>query len=394
VKASRTPVVAGVGETKLGRLDGHSSLELHAWAAREAVSDAGIVKADIDGVLTCGSFVDSYLAHSCALCEYLAIEPNYTATLQTSAASATSMVMEAAAIIEAGLAEVILVVTADNMLSGLSPTGDVSRDGAIKKMVSLAAHPDFELPYGPIIPALYAMLASRHMHEYGTTSTQLAKIAVNQRSNALLNPRATTSTPLTIEDVLESRYVASPLHLFDCSLVSDGGGAVIVTSLERARSMRKHPIRILGSGFGMGHEHLVRMPDFTTSIGAVNSGKLALGRAGVSHEDLDVLEIYDPFTIALLILLEDLGFCEKGEGGGLVDSGELAIGGKWPLNTHGGLLSYAHSGLSGGIIHPIEAVRQLRGEGGAAQVKDAEIAMVHGNGAILSSESTVILARV
>jgi acetyl-CoA acetyltransferase len=394
LNANRTPVIVGVGETEMGQLDGRSSMELHALASKAALADAGLTKEDVDGVLTCGSFVDNYLAHSCVVCEYLGIRPNYTAFLQTGGASATSMMIEAAAAITAGLAETILVVTADNMLSGLSQMGAVTRDGAIKMMASQAAHPDYELPYGPTVPSLYSMVAARHMYEYGTTSEQLAQLAVNQRANALLHPTASTSEPITVEDVVNSRQVAGPLHLLDCALVSDGGGALVVTTLERARDLKNHPVSIIGSGVGSGHEHLVRMEDLTVSIGAQNSGRLALERSGVTHDDLDVLEIYDPFTIALLVFLEDLGFCEKGEGGAFAESGQTKLDGKWPLNTMGGLLSYAHAGVSGGIIHPIEAVRQLRWEAGDRQVEGAELALVHGNGGICSSESTTIFARV
>jgi acetyl-CoA acetyltransferase len=292
------------------------------------------------------------------------------------------------------MAETVLVVTADNMLSGLSGPGGVNRDGAVRKMASQAAHPEFEAPFGPTVPALYAMLARRHMHEFGTSPEHLAKLAVLQRDHALLHPNATATSRITVEDVLQSRLVAAPLHLLDCAVVTDGGGALIVTTLERSRSLKNHPVQVLGSGAGAGHEHVSRMPDLTTVTGAVNSGRLAFAQAGVTHTDLDVLEIYDPFTIALLMFLEDLGFCEKGEGGDLIDSGALSLGGSMPLNTNGGLLSYAHGGISGGIIQPVEAVRQLQHVAGARQVENAELALVHGNGGVCSSQSTMILARV
>jgi acetyl-CoA acetyltransferase len=393
MRASRTPVIVGVGETPFGNLAGRTSMELHGMAAKAALEDSGLAKKDIDGVLTCGSFVDNYLPHSFVLCEYLGIEPNYSAFLQTGGASATSMVVEAAAVIEAGMAETVLVVTADNLLSGLSQMGAVNRDGAVKKMASQAAHPDFEAPFGPTVPALYAMLARRHMHQYGTSSEHLAKLAVLQREHALLHPNATATATITVDDVLNSRLVAAPLHLLDCAVVSDGGGALIVTTLERSEDAKTHPVKLLGAGAGAGHEHVTRMPDMTTVTGAVNSGRLALAQAGVTHADLDVLEIYDPFTIALLMFLEDLGFCGKGEAGELIDSGALNLGGAWPLNTNGGLLSYAHAGVSGGIIQPIEAVRQLRHEAGARQVAGAELALVHGNGGVCSSQATMVLAR-
>ncbi len=390
----RTPVIVGISETPMGDLGGRSSLALHADATLAALNDAGLKKSDVDGVLSGGSFVDDYLAHSCVLCEYLGIEPDYTALLQTGGATAVSMVLEAAAAIYAGLAQTVVVVTADNILSGLSQVGGANRDGAVRKMASQAAHPDFEMPFGPTVPALYSLLATRHMHEYGTTSEQLAQLAVNQRANALMHPGVKFTEAISVEDVLESRLVAGPLHLLECAVVTDGGGALVLTSAARAKALDKPPVGILGGGVGSGHEHLLKMQDLTTSNGARNSGRLAMERSGVSHDDLDVLEIYDPFTIALLIFLEDLGFCAKGEGGALAESSEITMEGKWPLNTNGGLLSYAHGGISGGIIHPVEAVRQLRGEAGKRQVAGAELALVHGNGGVCSSEATAVFARV
>jgi len=229
------------------------------------------------------------------------------------------------------------------------------------------------------------------MHEYGTTSEQLAEIAVATREWASLNPAATMRHPLTVEDVLGSPMISDPLHLLDCCLVTDGGGAVVMTTAERSRDLRKPPVFV--RGFGESHTHwtVAAMPDLTLTA-AVDSGKMAMDMAGVSHEDINVVEVNDSFTITVLLTLEALGFCERGEGGEFVSNGRTAPGGEFPLNTNGGGLSYAHPGMYG-IFLIIEAVRQLRGECAERQVTDARIALVNGTGGTLSSTSTCVFAR-
>jgi acetyl-CoA acetyltransferase len=229
------------------------------------------------------------------------------------------------------------------------------------------------------------------MHQYGTTSEQLAEIAVATRKWASLNPRAYLRDPITIEDVLASRWVVEPLHLLDCCLVTDGGGAVVVTSVERARALRRPPVWVLGHSEAHTHQGITSMPDLTVTP-AVFTGPRALAMAGVRLEDLDVVEIYDSFTITVLLTLESLGFCKPGEGGAFVSGQRTAPGGAFPMNTNGGGLSYCHPGMYG-IFLLIEATRQLRGECGARQVPDARLALVHGTGGVLSSGATVVLAR-
>jgi acetyl-CoA acetyltransferase len=250
----------------------------------------------------------------------------------------------------------------------------------------------FETPYGLPMPiGYYALSAARHMYRYGTTSRHLAEIAVAARSWAQLNPKAWSRDPLTVDDVLASRKLVDPLRRLDCCLVTDGGGAVVVTTEDRARNAARRPIRILGAGEGQSHWHVAQMRDQTLSPAAI-SGRQAFEMAGVTPNDVDVLEPYDSFTITVLLALEDLGFCEKGEGGAFVEGGRLGPGGELPAMTSGGGLSYNHPGALG-ILLLVEAVRQLRGEAGERQVPDAEIAVAHGSGGVLSTAATVVLAR-
>jgi acetyl-CoA acetyltransferase len=234
----------------------------------------------------------------------------------------------------------------------------------------------------------YALAASRHMHEFGTTREQLAEVAVAARRWALLNPKAWEKEPLSIADVLGSRLVSWPLTVRDCCLVLDGGAAMVVTSAERARSLRKPPVHVLGIGQALGHTSISSMPDLSTTA-ARESGRHAFAEAGLSPADVRVLSLYDAFTITPILFLEDLGFCAKGEGGAFVQDGAIAPGGRLAVNTNGGGLSYCHPGMYG-LLGMVEAVRQVRGECGARQVQGADIALAHGNGGVLSSQCTVI----
>ena len=229
------------------------------------------------------------------------------------------------------------------------------------------------------------------MHLYGTTAEQLAAVAVAARKWAMVNPKALRRTPLTVAEVLASPMISTPLHALDCCLLTDGGGAVVVTSAERVRSLPKPPIYVLGSGATQTHEAITNMPELTETAARL-SGQLAYGRAGMKPGDMDVVQIYDSFTITVLLSLEDLGFCGKGEGGAFVLDGRIAPSGPFPLNTSGGGLSYCHPGMFG-IFLMIEAVRQLRGECGERQVPGAATALCHGTGGQLSTAATLILGR-
>jgi acetyl-CoA acetyltransferase len=250
-------------------------------------------------------------------------------------------------------------------------------------------HNPYESPYRPILPiSAYAMAAARHMHQYGTTREHLAEVAVAARKWALLNPKAWEKEPLTIEQALSARMVSHPFTVRDCCLVVDGGGAIVLTSAARARSLRKKPVYVLGVGEALSHANISSMPDFTVTA-AAESGPKAFKMAGLKPADVNMLSLYDAFTITPILFLEDLGFCPKGEGGRFVANGAIAPGGRLAVNTSGGGLSYCHPGMYG-LLVMIEAIRQVRGECGERQVKGCEVALAHGNGGVLSSQCTVI----
>ena len=378
--------IVGVADavSPTGELDG-TVRALEAQVIREALDDAGLTIADVDGLATCTT---PGWAASVELAEYLGIAPRWTDSTQTGGASFEIHVQHAAAAIALGMCDVAVVVYAATPKSSFKKGsgGYVSRQAVPGPTPSA----EFEQPYGMRMPmGAYALAASRHMHEFGTTSEQLARIAVDTRRWATMNPRARLQDPITVDDVLASPMQASPLHKLDCCLVTDGAGAVVLTSAERARSLRKPPALVLGTGTCHTHGMISEMPDLTTT-GAAVSGPLAFAQAGITPADVDVAQIYDSFTITVLLLLEDLGFCPKGEGGAFVSDGVLAPGGSLPANTTGGGLAYTHPCMFG-IFLLVEAVRQLRGECGPRQVAGAEVAVAHGSGGVLSTQSTVIL---
>jgi acetyl-CoA acetyltransferase len=295
-------------------------------------------------------------------------------------------VEHAAAAFAAGLCSVALITQGETGFSGRNRRGP--RGGGFFDSSLPAAQ--FEVPFGVGgAPSAYSMACMRHMHQYGTTHEQLAEIAVATRKWAQLNPRAFMRDPLTIDDVLASRWVAYPFHIYDCCLVTDAGGAVVVVGADRAREFKKKPVWVLGSGEASTHQSLLGMDD-VTRMPARYSGKAAFEMAGVTHADIDVVEVYDSFTYTALVTLEELGFCEKGEGGPFVSGQRTAPGGDFPMNTNGGGLSYTHPGMYGMFIL-IEAVRQLRGECGPRQVPNAKLACVNATGGMLSATGTLIL---
>lgn len=378
--------IVGVSDavSPTGELDG-SVRSLEVQVIREALDDAGLTIADVDAVF-CATTPG--WAASMELAEYLGLAPRWTDSTLTGGSSFEIHVQHAAAAIALGLCEVAVVVYA------ATPKSSFKRGGA--GYASRQSQPgptpgaEFELPYGLRMPmGAYALAASRHMAQYGTTSEQLAQIAVDTRRWAAMNPRARLQDEITVDDVLASPMMASPLHKLDCCLVTDGAGAVVLTSTERARSLRTPPALVLGTGTCHTHAMISEMPDLTVT-GAAVSGPAAFAQAGLTPADVDVAQIYDSFTITVLLLLEDLGFCPKGEGGAYVADGVLAPGGALPSNTTGGGLAYTHPGMFG-IFLLVEAVRQLRGECGPRQVPGAEVALAHGSGGVLSAMSTVIL---
>ncbi len=378
----RQAAIVGVAESDLGVVGPKTVLQLQAQAAKSALDESGLTLRDVDAVYTAGT--DWGWAPSMLLSEYLGIQPSVTDSTNIGGSSFEAHVGHAAAMIAQGRCQVALITYGSTQRSQASRT--LGRAGPALYTEQ------FERPYGPPLPVgAYAMAAMRHMYEYGTRPEQLAEVAVATRKWASLNPKAYKRDPITVQDVLSSPLIAEPLHLLDCCLVTDGGGAVVVTSAERARDCRKTPIRVLGAAETHTHMTISNMPDLTRT-GAAITGPKAMGSAGVTHADLDVVEIYDSFTITVLLTLEALGFCGPGESGAFVSDQRTAPGGKFPLNTNGGGLSYCHPGMYG-IFLLIEAVRQLRGEAEARQVANARLALVHGTGGVLSSSATCVLGR-
>ncbi|CAN5901241.1 thiolase [soil metagenome] len=378
--------IVGVADavSPTGMLDG-SVRALEVQVIREALDDAGLTIGDVDGIAT--SIAPGWAA-SLELAEYLGVAPRWTDSTQTGGSSFEIHLQHAAAAIALGQCDVAVIVYAATPYSTFKSGGRGfgSRQGTPAPTPTA----EWELPYANRMPVgAYALAASRHMHEFGTAGEQLAQIAVDARRWASGNPRARHRDPITIDDVLASPMVASPLHKLDCCLVTDGAGAVVLTSADRAASLAKPPALVLGTGTCHTHSMISEMPNLTTT-GAVVSGAEAFAEAGIGPADVDVLQLYDSFTITVLLLLEDLGFCPKGEGGPFVADGVLGPGGTLPANTTGGGLAYTHPGMFG-IFLLVEAVRQLRGECGDRQVPGAEVALAHGSGGALSAMSTTIL---
>ena len=367
--------VVGVAESDLGQVAPHPSpVDLMAQATLSALDDCGLKLSEVDGIFSAATQVR---VAPMALAEYLRIKPKCFDGTQIGGSSFMSHVAHAQAAIQLGLCEVAVIAYGSTQRS-------VSRAAASPREFT-----PYETPYRPMLPiSAYAMAASRHMHQYGTTREQLAEVAVAARKWALMNPTAWEKEPLTIEQVLNARMVSYPFTVRDCCLVVDGGGAIILTSAARAKTLKKKPVHVLGVGEALSHANISNMPDLTVTA-AAESGPKAFAMAKMKPADMDMLSLYDAFTITPILFLEDLGYCPKGEGGRFVSGGAIAPGGKLPVNTSGGGLSYCHPGMYG-LLVMIEAVRQVRGECGQRQVKDCNVALAHGNGGVLSSQCTVI----
>ena len=347
----------------------------------EALAQAGLTLADVDGIATCtpGSGMQPM-----ELAEYLGITPRWADSTNVGGSSFEVQVDHAVAAIASGLADVVLITYANNPRSSRK-RGPKSLPGGLSVYPRL----EWEMNYGVFTVGAYALAASRHMAMYGTTSEQLAQIAVSTREWAALNPKARFSDPLTVAEVVASPLQAAPLHLLDCCLVTDGAGALVLTSAERARDLAQRPAYILGAATAVSHTMISEMPDLTVTPGA-ESGRQAFEMAGLAPSDVDVAQLYDSVTITVLLALEDLGFCAKGEGGAFVEDGRLGPGGAFPAQTSGGGLSYTHPGMFGMFLL-VEAVRQVQGSAGAHQVPGVEVALAHGCGGSLSSTGTVLL---
>ncbi len=374
--------IVGVAESDYGRVPNMTEMQLHAQATWRALDESGLHKNDIDAVF-CSSHAQGM--PTVMLCEYLQIFPRYSDTTSIGGSSFEAHLNHAVAAIRAGKCEVALITYASTQLSS---RGRMIGTGGRPATIPEAT---YEAPYGNTLVGAYAMAARRHMYQFGTTSEQLAEIAVVSRQHAGLNPLAMYREPITVHDVLNSRLIADPLHLLNCCVVSDGGGAVLVTTEDRARDLEQQPVYVLGSSESHTHAHISQMPDLTVTAAAFTAPR-AFAEAGVTPSDIDMAMIYDSFTITVLLLLEDLGFCKKGEGGSFVEDGRIALGGQLPINTDGGGLSSNHPGMRG-IFLLIEATRQLRNQCGPRQVADAKLAVAHGSGGLLSSQATVILGK-
>ena len=374
----RRAVIAGVATSDYPYLPDLSEQAVHVEAAERALADAGLGWDDVDGYATAGMFP----MYAVGMAEYLGIAPTWLDETNIGGASFEVLVEHAARAVEAGAAEVVLVTYGSVQLSAMGRRiGGRGGGGQPGPM-------GWDALWGNTLVGSYALAAARHMHDHKTTPEQLAEIAVTMRAHAAHNPMAMYRDPITVDDVLSSKVVADPLHKLDCCVVSDGGAACVVTTAERAE--RTKPVYVMGAAHSMTHHINVSQSGDLTSTAAARSGPLAFRRAGISHADVDVLQLYDSFTITVLLTLEDLGFCEKGEGGRFVEDGRLAFDGPLPTNTDGGGLSACHPGMRGMFLI-VEAVRQLRGEGGTTQVADCEIAVCHGTGGMLSTGATVVL---
>jgi acetyl-CoA acetyltransferase len=398
VSAHRGAVaVVGIGETEQGRLPGRDSWDLLADASIRAIADSGIAKDDIDGVITCGSLVVPHARQHLRLADMLGLPlRTYNETSALGGSSGAGNLRTAMAVIEAGLATTVLVASADNLLTASTGRSDLrdSRSDALQRMMSIHDL-EFIEPYGNIPAANMAMIARRHMHEFKWTREQFAHVPVAARAHAAATPGAVMTTPVTIEDVLGARMVAEPFGKLDCSIVSDGGVAYIVTSAERANDLPRPPAHVLGVSSIYATYYTPSFPDlvdFPRSMIRTSTDE-ALAMAGVDRGDVDVASVPDVFSGVVPIVLDHAGFCEPGEGGAFVASGAIGPGGSLPVNTHGGNLAYTHPGNPGQMFNVVEMVKQLRGDQGDRQVPDAEIAFVHSFGGTFAQHTSVVLSN-
>ncbi len=369
-------VVGAAETTEMGKVPGMSQLQLHADAALNALDDAGLTIADIDGYATAGERPTD-IAH------YLGIVPRWVDGTSVGGCSFMIHVRHAAAAIAAGLCTTVLITHAESGRSRIGRGGPPDRGG-------LAAQ--FEAPYGVTgPPTMFTVPVLRYMKDFGISHEQLAMVAVVQREWAGMNPRATFQDPITVDDVLDSRMIAYPFHLLECCLVTDGGGALILTSAERAKDFPNPPVYVLGHGESVETPMVSQMADFTSSRAFRVAGSDAFASSGISHADVDHLMVYDAFAHLPMYGLEDLGFCQPGEAADFIWEGNTRPGGRLPLNTNGGGLSYMHSGMYG-MYALQESVRQMRGIA-AAQVPDAEVSVSLGIGGMFAASGCVVFSN-
>jgi acetyl-CoA acetyltransferase len=380
----RNVMIAGIAEPVHGRIPGLTPMALHERLGLQALDDAGLDLRDVDTILTLAPRSDSYLIHAAAFAEYLGITPT-ALTLEGGGAAPAVMVDMARSMIEGGSAKTVLIVSAD------MPLSVNTRDAYIKTLAdSGPVHPDIERPFGPTVPSLFGMVARAYMNEFGADQHDLGAVAIHDRTAAIMHPNSHMRSPMDFAAYSASHMIADPLRLLDCSPVSDGGGAVVVTSEDRARQSGKRRVGVIGAGFSMTHLHLSAAPSLTKHGAGVALDR-ALASCKRSRSDIDVALVYDCFSIAMLINAEDLGFVEKGRAGAAFRDGEFKRGGRLPINTHGGLLSHGYPGRAAGIGNLIEAVVQLRGEAGPRQIPDAKMTMTHGMGGLFATHGVLLL---
>jgi acetyl-CoA C-acetyltransferase len=373
--------ITGVGDTAFGRLEGSTPLALMAQAANTALADAGLARPEIDGLLCAYATTLPHLMLSTVFAEHYGLQPHYAHALQLGGATGCAMVMLARELVDAGRCREVLVVAGENRLSGQR------RDAAIQTLAQVG-HPDYEVPFGATIPAYYALLASRYMHEYPVSEADLAEFAVLMRLHAATHPGAHLKEAITVADVLASKTIAAPLKLLDCCPISDGAVALVVSREPRDGA----GVRITGAGQAHLHQHVSSIAS-VSDLGARRAAQLAMAEAGIDVSAIDYLGIYDSFTITLLILLEEIGIAARGTAAARLRDGDFGVSGKLALNTHGGLLSYGHCGVAGGMAHMAEAQRQLSGKAGSRQAGARRCALVHGDGGVLSSHVSLVLSR-
>ncbi|WP_348688405.1 thiolase family protein [Acidovorax soli] len=379
--ALRPAYVRGAGGASFGRHEGRSALDLMDAAAAQAIESAGLARHQIDGVLCGYATTLPHLMLSTLVCERLALRPRYAHGLQLGGASGAAMLMAARELVRSGRCRNVLVLGGENRLSGQS------RDSSIQTLAQVG-DADFEVPNGASVPAYYALMASEYMQRTGVTSADLAEFAVLMRANAAGHPDAHLRTPVTLQEVLASKPIASPLSLLDCCPISDGAMALVVSADPAARGA----VAMAGAGQAHRHQHLTAMED-VMQCGAGEAAQQAFEEARLGLGDVDYLGIYDSFTITLVMLLEEIGFAPRAGAARRARAGDFAATGPLPLNTHGGLLSFGHCGVAGGMAHTVEAWRQMTGQAGARQIPPPRRAFIHADGGVMSSHVSLILSR-
>lgn len=387
--------IAGIGEFKPSRYtEGATTLGMLVEVAREAIADAGLEMGEVDGLITEG-FAEAPMFAPATLVEYMGIDARFAEVVDHGGATGAGMVLRAAAAIAAGLCETVVCTTAARRerRSTEGPKRSAST-GWSGRRSDRTPYSEFEVPFGAIGANYgYAMIANRYMYEYGVTPEQLAKIAVAQRYNACHNPNALFfGQPISVEDVLNSPVIVDPLHLLEIVMPVAGAAAVVVTSAKKAKKLKHPPAYILGAGEHTTHRSITYAPDLTSSA-ITAAAATAFKMAGVRRKDIDLASIYDCYTITVLISIEDAGFAKKGKGGAFVDEHNLQFDGDFPLNPHGGQLSFGQAGIAGGMSHVTEAARQVMNRAKGRQVKKCELAFVNGNGGIMSEQVSLILGR-